>query len=292
MDFPLIPIPGDIVIDGFHSLYYFEFDRHFYHPPERHDFWELVYVDAGCITAIVDGIGVNLSAGQVIFHQPLEMHSHIANQRDTSSLVVLSFASQSPILSFFNRKIFSLEKAPKKILSLLLQEAEQALGELPHEFTNRQPLDFSRSPVGSAQLMQCYLVEFLFSLLRSDAAQVCAMQPTRDARQIAESSMADSIEQFMQQHLTEPPSLAVLCEHFSISRTTLCRIFKEAMGTGPVDHWIRLKMHEARKLLREDNCNVTQIAERLGYAGIHHFTRMFKRVTGLSPMEYRHSVRL
>lgn len=49
-------------------------------------------------------------------------------------------------------------------------------------------------------------------------------------------------------------------------------------------------MRAAKKLIREDNLTITQISERLGYTSIHHFTRMFKRVTGFSPTAYKTSV--
>lgn len=290
MAFELVPIQSEIEISGFHSLYYFEFDKNFYHPPERHDFWEMVYVDNGRINAIVDGIGITLEKGQMIFHQPMEMHSHIANHVDASNVVVVSFACRSSLMSFFNKKIFSLERPSQKVLTLFLTEARNALGQLPGEYENKSPLDFSHAKQGSVQLMQCYLVEFLFSLIRSDDASVRAMQHTPDARLRAESSLVDSIENFIEAHMTEPPSLPLLCSHFSISRTYLCRIFKESTGTSPVDYWIALKITEAKKLIRQGNHNMTQISEHLGYSSIHHFTRMFKRVSGLSPTAYRNSV--
>ena len=45
MSFEQVPVKREIEIDGFHALYYFEFDKNFYHPPERHDFWELVFAE-------------------------------------------------------------------------------------------------------------------------------------------------------------------------------------------------------------------------------------------------------
>ena len=137
MDFELVPIRSEIDISGFHSIYYFEFDKNFYHPPERHDFWEMVYVDNGRINAIVDGIGITLEKGQVIFHQPMEMHSHIANHVDASNVVVVSFACRSPLMSSFNKKIFSLEKGSQKVLSLFLAEARNALGQISGEYENK-----------------------------------------------------------------------------------------------------------------------------------------------------------
>lgn len=291
MAFELVPIQPEIEITGFHSLYYFEFDKNFYHPPERHDFWEMVYVDEGRIHAIVDGIGCALSKGQVIFHRPMEMHSHIANHQDASNLVVISFSCRSPLMAYFNKKIFSLEKPSRKILSLFLEEAKNALGALPGEYENKSPLNFSHAQPGSVQLMQCYLVEFLFSLIRSNDASVKAMHATEAARRMAENTLASSIESYIESQLKAPsPSLQQLCDHFSLSRAYLCRIFKAETGTSPIDYWIGLKMKEAKKLIREGNHNMTQISELLGYTSIHHFSRMFKRAYGISPTAYKSSV--
>ncbi len=105
-------------------------------------------------------------------------------------------------------------------------------------------------------------------------------------------SAASSIERFIEEHLAETPALPLICDHFSFSRTYLCRVFKEETGTSPIDYWINLKIKEAKKLIREGNHNITQISELLGYTSIHHFTRMFKRVTGLSPTAYKSSVKM
>ena len=292
MDFQFVPVKPEIEISGFHSLYYFEFDKYFYHPSEKHDFREMVYVDDGCINAIVDGVGCELSKGQVIFHTPMEPHSHIANHRDSSNLVVVSFSCTSPTMNYFTRKIFQLEKSSQKILSLFLKEAQNAMGQISGDYNNKSPLDFSHAAPGSVQLMQCYLIEFLFSLLRSSSDAVQAMQHTKASRHLAESSLVSSIERFIEEHLAETPALPIICDHFSISRTYLCRIFKEKTGTSPIDYWIALKIKEAKKLIREGNHNITQISELLGYSSIHHFTRMFKRVTGLSPTGYKSSVKM
>lgn len=291
MAFEFYPIQTDIAIAGFHSIYYLEFDIDFYHPPESHNFWELVYVDYGAIDAIVDGVGCSLTAGQVIFHQPMEPHAHIGNGRDAGNVVVISFTCDSPLMAFFNRKIFSLQKSSQKVLSLFLTEAKHALGEICRDYNDTSPLDFSHAPLGAAQLMQGYLTELLFSLIRNNSsAAVTALEATHDTRQMAENSLVNSIIYFIQDNLDKPPSLPVLCSQFSVGRTYLSRIFKEATGSSPVNYWIHAKMKEAKKLLREENLNVTQISEALGFTSIHHFTRMFKRITGFSPTAYKNTV--
>jgi AraC-like DNA-binding protein len=67
-------------------------------------------------------------------------------------------------------------------------------------------------------------------------------------------------------------------------------MFNENVGTSPIEYWISLKMTEAKRLIRNGELNITQIAEHLGYNSIHHFSRMFKRFTGVSPSAYKNSV--
>ena len=289
--FELIPIQEEIVIRGFHSIYYFEFDKNFYHPPEKHDFWELLYVDDGKINAVVDGMGVTLEKGQVIFHQPMESHTHVANHLNASNVAVVSFSCDSPIMEYFNKKIFSLEKSSLKIFSLFLGEAKAALGQLPGEYENKSPLDFSCARPGAMQLMQCYLVEFLFSLIRSGENAVSPVEHSPASRRMAENSLVEAMERYIKNHLFEEPSLPSLCQHFSLSRTYLCRIFKEETGDSPIHYWLMEKIKAAKKMIREEEFNITQISESLGFSSIHHFSRMFKRLTGLSPMGYKSSVK-
>ena len=60
-------VKSEISIKGFNSIYYFELGKDFTHPPEKHNFWEMVYVDKGSIIAITNDVGCKLEQGQVIF---------------------------------------------------------------------------------------------------------------------------------------------------------------------------------------------------------------------------------
>jgi len=290
MDFEMVPIIDDIDIPGFHSVYYFELDKNFYHTPEKHDFWEMVYVDSGRINAIVDGMGCTLTQGQVIFHKPMELHTHVSNKKDPCNILVISFTCHSKAMEFFNKKIFDIEKDSQKILTLFLTEAKNALTELPGKYEDKSPLHFENAKLGACQLMKCYLCEFLFSLIRSNENSVQKMEYTEDSRRLGENSTVESIEKYLACNICHPLTLTDICSTYLISKTYLCRIFKAATGKSPIEYFIELKIKAAKKLIREEKNNITEISDMLGYTSIHHFTRMFKRVTGLSPSEYKKSV--
>ena len=286
MEFEIHPIRREIEIKGFHSIYYFEFGKDFSHPPEKHDFWEMVYVDSGEINAVTDGLGQTLSQGQVIFHRPLEVHAHISNRIVSNNMLVVSFSSPSEGMEFFDRKVFTLGKTARTLLSLFIREAGAALGEIPSDYTNRNPLDFSSAPLGSLQLLECYLTEFLLVLMRGEDAG-SRLKRSEDARELAQTSLAELIADYLAENVYSSLALTDLCRRFFMGKSQLSKLFGEQMGMSPIEYFHKLKIAEAKKLLDEEGASVTAVSDALGYTGIHIFSRAFKREVGISPSEYR-----
>ncbi len=290
MEFRMHPIRREIVIDGFHSIYYFEFGKDFWHPPERHDFWELVYVDAGKVNAIVDGKALTLSQGDIILHRPMAMHAHVSNRKDPNCMLVVSFTSSSCAMDFFDGKIFTTDKTAKTLLSLFISEAKRALGEIPGDYKNRDPLDFSHADEGSFQLLECYLTELLLTLRRRATDDSKAIKESESSRALTESSMIELIVAYFNENLDTPLSLADVCKQFFIGKSQLCKLFHDRLGTSPMEHYQSLRIAKAKKMLLSGECSVTGAAERLGYSSIHNFSRAFKMAVGISPREYRQKI--
>lgn len=291
MDFKLAKIKKEIIIDGFNAIYFFEFGKDFNHLPEVHDFWEMVYVDSGEINAISDGIIIKLIQGQAIFHRPMEPHSHISNKKTPNNMVVVSFTSKSSVIEFFNKKIFSFGKSSKVILSLFIAECKNALQELPNDFENKSPLDFKNATFGSVQLMECYFIELLFSLIRSNEVSITKLRERLPSNTFSDNSFIDSVVKYLEQNIYTKLSLQDICDRFLISKAYMCQVFKDAMGYSLIDYFINLKIAEAKRLIRTNEYNITQISHMLGYSSIHHFSRAFKKVTGFSPMTYKKSIK-
>ena len=279
-----------INIEKFNSIYYFEFGKDFTHTPESHDFWEMVYVDNGRINAISDGRGFMLEQGQVIFHEPMEVHAHISDKHVANNMMVISFTTQSENMNFFKNKILTLDKTSKTILSLFLKEARNALGHIPNDYSNKETLHFIPSVFGGEQLLLCYFTEFLITLIRNGSNAQGNITSAKSSRDIAVNSMSELIVEYMKKNLSSNLTLKNLCEHFIIGKTQLCQIFNQNLGQSPMEYYSGLKIEEAKKLLREKNYSVTQISDMLGYSSVHTFSRAFKQAAGFSPTAYMHSI--
>ena len=279
-----------INIEKFNSIYYFEFGKDFTHTPESHNFWEMVYVDYGRINAISDGKGFMLEQGQVIFHEPMEVHAHISDKHVANNMMVVSFTTQSENMNFFKNKIITLDKTAKTILSLFLKEARNALGHIPNDYSNKETPSFIPSIFGGEQLLLCYFTEFLITLIRNGSNCQGNITSAKSSRDIAANSMSELIVEYMKKNLSANLTLKNLCEHFIIGKTQLCQIFNQNLGQSPMEYYSNLKIDEAKKLLREKNYSVTQISDMLGYSSVHTFSRAFKQAAGFSPTAYMHSI--
>jgi AraC-like DNA-binding protein len=73
--------------------------------------------------------------------------------------------------------------------------------------------------------------------------------------------------------------------------THLKNAFKEKTGLSVMEYYRNLKIENAKLMIREKELNMTEIANNLAYKSIHHFSKQFKDIAGMSPTEYARSVK-
>ena len=290
MNYQHLFLKRQINIEGLYTFLYIENDKSFRSAGEKHNFWEFVYIDAGDISAISDNTGYSLNQGDVIFHKPMSFHSHAANHRKTNNILVVSFETQSPLMSFFADKIFTLNIRQKKLLSDFLEHTKNLLGtsfiyrkEGTKEFSSRQLIAY--------QVCISLLELFLLELISDNTYTSKRDKQDPDAKKIVETAFSDHIKEFLAENITNPLTLDDICPHFNVSKSYLCRLFKTETGKSIMDYFIDLKISEAKTLIREGELNFSQIAEKLSFSGIHDFSRAFRKKVNLSPTQYRKSIK-
>ena len=100
------------------------------------------------------------------------------------------------------------------------------------------------------------------------------------------SAIARTIR-YAEQNLGEPLNMDVLARVAGCSRVHLTRLFKKFMGVHTRDWLIETRMRYARMMLTMTDKTVNDISGAVGYWDPYHFSTAFRRVTGMSPTEYR-----
>lgn len=92
---------------------------------------------------------------------------------------------------------------------------------------------------------------------------------------------------YLQQHLTEPVSIAELAAHCRISREHLARTFNRVLGISPRQMIIQLRLERAAHMLRHSTLSIKEIALRCGFVENYYFSRMFSAHYGQPASVYR-----
>ncbi|TLX14310.1 MULTISPECIES: AraC family transcriptional regulator [Rhizobium] len=91
----------------------------------------------------------------------------------------------------------------------------------------------------------------------------------------------------MGKSIGEAFSLEALAAEVGLSPFHFSRVFKQSTGYSPSEYFIRMRMAEARRLLRETDRSVIEIGLDVGYSSPSHFATVFRKVVGVTPSEYR-----
>ena len=92
---------------------------------------------------------------------------------------------------------------------------------------------------------------------------------------------------YMKSHLDQPLKLDALAAIASLSRSQYAALFKQQTGYAPMDYFTRLRIHRACQLLDTTRLSVKLVAAKLGYEDPLYFSRVFRMVNEVSPLQYR-----
>ena len=100
-------------------------------------------------------------------------------------------------------------------------------------------------------------------------------------------SSVDSIKQYINQHYNEDITRNGLAETVYLNSDYMARLFKKEEGCSITDYVINVRIKKASELLIQSNLSINEIALDCGYDNFAYFSRLFKKITGYAPKEYR-----
>lgn len=103
----------------------------------------------------------------------------------------------------------------------------------------------------------------------------------------AEPPVITKAKEFIREHHTEDLSLAQVAAAVHVSIFYFCKLFRKVTGTTFTEFVSRTRIEKAKNLLLNPNLRISEIAYEVGFQSLTHFNRVFKKVIGQSPTEYR-----
>ncbi|AHM68034.1 AraC-like DNA-binding protein/mannose-6-phosphate isomerase-like protein (cupin superfamily) [Paenibacillus jamilae] len=248
--------------------------------PHVHDNYELYFLLQGERIYFMNGKVYTARKGDLIFILPHDLHSTASTQLEETERILIHF---SP--TFLPQQDHDILDLPPYQQSALLRlpareqvEVERLFLQMNTECRNKQPLH--------DRCVQHLLLEMLILVHRSEAAERSELVSSHPMHQ-----KITEISSFIQDHFNEPLTLEQVAACFFISPAYLSRIFLKLTGFHFSEYIRVVRVRAAQTRLRTTKDKIQHIAEDVGFGHASHFNKIFKKITGLSPLQYRKQVR-
>ena len=241
---------------------------------EKHDYYELTYVDRGTLETTIEGTDYVINEKELILYGPGQFHTQQITKGQSCSYITIVFsmvnitpeAPNAENLLLLN-KVFAYDK---KIYTLLKDFVQESSVQIPY----------------LNSLMTCLLQEIIIRLLRSEFLSRKEEKPISQTRQHYQDELLERILSYIDDSICEPLTIAELCQKFSLSRSSLQLLFKENLDQTPKKYISDLKLEKSCQLIREQKYSISEISLMLGFNSIHYFSRAFANKYHMAPSEY------
>lgn len=109
------------------------------------------------------------------------------------------------------------------------------------------------------------------------------------SRKNPDSEKFSDVIRFIDEHFREDISLKFLSKKYHFDISYFSKILKKNIGMNYIEYITKLRIQEAKRLLKETNYSIEKISEDVGYGNSKYFSTLFKKETGISPNAYKAS---
>ena len=249
-----------------------------------HDFMEIVIIMKGKGHFIINDEKVLVSEGNVLILNPGTYHRSIPDSPHTLTECYLAFTDVDFVnapRNFF--PFFHGQKMLGKLPERVKKEIFQLCCSIDRESQSRNP--------GRYFMLKAYLIQVICLLLRFDRQEEIADQHCLAGYEFKSPNkkyVVQQIMKYMENHYKEKISLDQIAENMYLSPFYISKLFKSETGDTPINYLISLRMEKAKELLDQNSTlSIQEAAAAVGYEDAYHFSKLFKKFYGLSPLYYK-----
>ena len=279
-------VKKDLTVKSIYTIHYQALAKNYVSKEETHDFWEINYTDKEDMTVVLDGKEVAVKQGEMLFIKPNEPHYVKAGEKEPN-VFIISFECRSKAMNYFIGRKISVDKNDRALLQEIMTEAEKTFN-IPEFDPDLKELKFKDDcPLGGIQSIAGLLELFLIREIRHSSKTENAY---RFMLSVGENTdLKEKIILFLTEKIYSTFSLEELCDHLHYKKAWLCSYFYKSTGTHIYSTYLKMKMDEAKKLIRQ-KYTFTEISDKLCFDNAAYFSASFKKHVGMTPKEYKASI--
>lgn len=242
-----------------------------------HDHYELYYLISGERHYFIQDKTYPVRQGELVLVDKHLLHKTISAGTPAHERLLLNFDDaflREPALAAVfrsGRKVIRFQPRDQSAVGHLLRQMEE---------------EYAGRGMHRRILLQALLDQVLILCARAAAAMPSAESPASPIH-----PKVTEMIRLLNARFAEPITLSAAAARAGLSVSYASRMFKRGTGFSFVEYLNHIRVREAQRLLRETDLKVIRIAEETGFQNVAHFGRVFKEISGRTPLAYRRQAR-
>lgn len=255
--------------------------------PNRHEFYEMVYMKKGNAVFEISGYPVDLGPNDIIIIKPNQFHKFIVKSESGCEFIVLNFKfvdkfdMQYSGISLEYFLDFVSGKESGAFIKLKVSQKNEIITLL-----NRILKEKENPDIGS-ELLNYLLVMELFVLI-SRALKMEWENSIKNKSSKLKELIQVSVS-YINNNYEREISLKDIAQYVFLSTSYFTRAFKEEMGISPINYLLMTRIERAKELIKGSNSKISDIALSVGFSNQQRFNDIFKKYVKMTPLQYRNS---
>ena len=261
--------------------------RFFYYPEHDHDYIEIMYVAKGELHQKLNGQDMIMKAGDVCIMDLNSRHTIYPAGEDNITINLLlrpnyfehkfftKLGDNDVISSFFLQALHE-KKDTQRYLMLHTDASDTRIYRMIRWMWEEQQNNELFSEAFQSNLLNIFFIILARSCVNMDDIPQINRQHT----------MINKVLDYISDNCATC-SITDLADHFGYSATYMGDFIKRNTGQSFSDIRLKIRLNEAKTLLKSTNMSIVEIAESIGYSNISHFYRLFRKDCNMTPIQYR-----
>lgn len=238
-----------------------------------HDHIEMAYIISNKAIFIIDDVTYEVKEGDIVIINPNQVHKGM--------LVSPNNLSDEFFIGFSN---FGFEDMKENILFSgeypIIETKPSSRGKITKLISDIM-YENNSNDIGKCCMLKSYLIQFIIIAIREKLGII------EDNIGI-KTKVSTEITTYFKEHFSEKISLEQISKNLYLSPFYISKIFKEQIGEPPINYLIKIRLEKAKELLQgQNNLSIKEISATVGYNDAYHFSKLFKKYYGVSPIEYK-----
>ncbi|MBO5198098.1 MAG: AraC family transcriptional regulator [Lachnospiraceae bacterium] len=247
----------------------------------HNDFTEIAYTLSGKGRYQVEGTVYDMQAGDLIICNPGVHHQNlVVNPKEPAVQFFIGFSNYQ----FRNMPPDTIQLKDGSHFLRLRFETRQEIAKHCYEILAEN----EAGQLGKYFMLKAHLMQILLLIVREIMEKKEPQQKGMSFETYNKSYAVKKIITYLNENYEQKISLDQIAHNMYLSPVYISKIFKDETGETPINYLIKIRLEKAKQILEyEQDSSIKSIANQVGYEDVYHFSKLFKKYYGVSPLLYK-----